>query len=99
MLLSESMAQALSVQVGHEFGASLQYVMLGSYFEREALPQLAARFTQQAEEEHVHAMKIARYITDAGGKLIIPAIPAGKPEFDSAEEAVQKALDWELKVT
>jgi ferritin len=99
MLLSETMAQALSAQVGNEFGASIQYVMLGSYFEREALPQLASKFFTQAEEEHTHAMKIARYVTDAGGKLVIGAIPAGKPEFASAEEAVKLALDWELTVT
>jgi len=99
MLISEKLAKALSAQVGNEFGASLQYVMLASYFEREALPVLAARFYQQADEERMHAMKIAHYVNAAGGTLEIQAIPKGKPDFTSAEEAVQLALDWELTVT
>ncbi|HLF27538.1 MAG TPA: ferritin [Anaerolineae bacterium] len=99
MLISEALAQAFSKQVGNEFGASIQYVLVASYFEREALPQLAAKFYSQAEEEQVHAMKIAHYVTEAGGLLEIPAIPAGKSNFASAEEAVRLALDWELTVT
>lgn len=99
MLISENLAKALSAQVGNEFGASLQYVMVASYFEREALPVLAARFYQQADEERVHAMKIGHYVNAAGGTLTIPAIPAGKSDFKSVEEAVQLALDWELTVT
>ena len=99
MLISENLAKALSTQVGNEFGASIQYVMVGAYFERDALPQLAAKFYAQAEEEKMHAMKIAHYVTEAGGRLVIPAIPAGKPDFTSAEEAVQLALDWENTVT
>ena len=99
MLISESLAKAMSTQVGNEFGASIQYVMLAAYFERDALPQLAAKFYAQAEEEKMHAMKIAHYVTEAGGMLEISAIPTGKPNFASAEEAVQLALDWENKVT
>lgn len=99
MLISKDLAKAFSVQVGNEFGASLQYVLVASYFDREALPQLAAKFYTQAEEEKMHAMKIAHYVTEAGGLLEIPAVPAGKADFESAEEAVQLALNWELTVT
>jgi ferritin len=99
MLISEKLAKAFSAQVGNEFGASLQYVMVASYFEREALPILAARFYKQADEERMHAMKIAHYVNAAGGNLCIPAIPAGKHDFKSVEEAVQLALDWEVTVT
>lgn len=99
MLLSKTIARAISTQVGNELGASIQYVMVASYFEREALPQLAAKFHAQAAEENMHAMKLAHYVNEAGGLLEIPAIPAGKPSFKSAEEAAQLALDWELTVT
>jgi ferritin len=47
----------------------------------------------------MHAMKFAHYIVDAGGHLHVPAIPASKADFASAEEAVQAALEWELEVT
>jgi ferritin len=99
MLISDTLAQAFSQQVGNEFGACTQYVMVAAYFEREALPQLAGMFYRQAEEEKMHAMKIAHYVTEAGGHLAIPALAAGKADFASAGEAVQLALDWELTVT
>ena len=99
MLISENLAKAFSAQTGNEFGASIQYVMVAAYFDREALPQLAAKFYTQAEEEKMHAMKLATYVAEAGGKVEIPAIPAGKADFASAEEAVHLALDWELTVT
>lgn len=99
MMISKSLARAFNTQVGNEFGASLQYVMVAAYFEREALPLLAARFYAQAEEEKMHALKLARYVTETGGLLQIPAVPAGKADFASAEEAVSLALDWEVTVT
>jgi ferritin len=47
----------------------------------------------------MHAMKFVRYIMDAGGHLAIPAVPASRHDFKSAEEAVSLALDWEYTVT
>jgi ferritin len=99
MLISKPLARALSTQVGNEFGASLQYVMTASYFDRESLPQLAAKFYAQAAEENMHAMKFVHYLNEAGGLLEIPPIPSGQADFKSAEEAVELALKWELTVT
>src|SRR5215213_9929506 len=51
MLISAEMKAALTVQIGHEFAAMLQYVTIATYFESEGLPQLAQHFYRQAEEE------------------------------------------------
>lgn len=99
MLISNKLEQAINTQVGNEFGASLQYVNIAAYFENDDLPNLAAFFYRQADEEHMHAMKFAHYILDAGGQLRIPAVAQPKHDFASAEEAVQAALDWETEVT
>jgi len=99
MLFSEKMNTAINQQIGHEFGASLQYVSIASYFDHEGLPELAAHFYQQAEEERAHAMRFVHFVADAGGDVAIPAIPAPKHSFESAEEAVQQSLDWETTVT
>jgi bacterioferritin B len=99
MLISKELEQAINDQIGREFGASLQYVALATYFDSDALPQLAAFFYRQAEEEKMHAMKFVHYLVDAGGRVRIPAIPASKSDISSAEQAVQLALDWETEVT
>lgn len=99
MLISKTLEQAINDQIGREFGAGLQYVSIASYFDREDLPQLAAFFYRQAEEEHMHAMKFVHYVTETGGQVRIPSIEAPKSNFESAEEAVQLSLAWEEEVT
>ena len=99
MLISKDLENAINAQVGAEFAASLQYVSIAAYFDADDLPQLAAFFYRQAEEEKMHAMKFAKYIIDAGGQVRIPAIQATKYDFQSPEECAQAALAWETDVT
>jgi ferritin len=99
MLISPKMTAALNEQIGHEFGASIQYVSIAAYFDGEGLPALARHFYKQAEEEREHAMRFVKYAVDADGGIVIPAIPAPKAKFASAEEAVQLSLQWEMTVT
>jgi ferritin len=60
---------------------------------------LAAHFFKQAEEEKQHAHKFIKFITDTGGRLAIPAIPAPQNTFTFAEEAVKLSLDQEKRVS
>jgi bacterioferritin B len=99
MLISKELEAAMNQQVGNEFGASMQYVSIASYFDNQDLAELAAFFTRQSDEERMHAMKFVDYILDTGGQVRIPAIPATRYDFQSAEDAVQAALDWEVEVT
>ncbi len=99
MLISKQLAGAFNAQVGHEFGASMQYVSIAAHFEQRQLKLLSKLFFEQAEEERTHAMKFVKYLLDTKAGLQIPQIPAPKPTFASAEEAVQAALNWEMEVT
>jgi ferritin len=99
VLISKKLATAFNAQVGREYGAGLQYVAIAAHFKTHQLTLLAKLFFAQAEEETQHAMKFVQYLLDTKGDLRIPAIPAPKPTFASAEEAVQAALTWEEDVT
>ena len=99
MLASDKLIDALNIQVGAELGASHQYTTIASYFDRENLPELSRFFFRQAAEERDHAMKFVGFVNDVEGIVRIPEIPAPKPEFSSAEEAVSLSLDWEKEVT
>jgi ferritin len=99
VLISRELASAFNDQIGHEFGASMQYVSIAAHFEQRQLKLLAKLFFDQADEEKQHAMKFVKYLLDTKGELKIPAIPAPKASFGNAEEAVQAALDWEKDVT
>ncbi|MEE8368561.1 MAG: ferritin-like domain-containing protein, partial [Thermoanaerobaculia bacterium] len=99
MLTSKELLAACNQQVGNEFAASLQYVSIAAYFDGQTLIELAKFFYAQAEEERDHAMKFVRFITDAGGDLKIPEIPAARSGFDAASDAVGLALESEERVT
>lgn len=99
MLASDKLIQAFNQQIGNEMGASMQYIAIASYFDSETLPQLARFFYRQSEEERTHAMRFVKFINDVGGKVQIPALPAPKADFGTADEAVAKALEWEEEVT
>ena len=99
MLIRPELALAINEQIGHEFGASLQYLAIAAHFNRCHLKLLADLFQAQAAEEHAHAMKFVQYLIDTRGGLQIPAIPAPQATFASAEAAAQAALNWEQEVT
>jgi ferritin len=99
MLISKKINDAINQQIGNEFGASLQYVAIAVHFDDRALPQLAVHFYKQAEEERDHAMRFVKFLVDTDGEVTIPAVPAPKAKFKTAEEAVKLSLDWELEVT
>ena len=99
MLATDKLIAEFNAQVGHELGASHQYVAIASYFDRENLPELARFFYRQADEERTHAMRFVHFVNDIDGMLDIPQIPAPKNDFASAEEAVSLSLEWEREVT
>ncbi len=99
LLASERVVGAFNGQVGNEMHASLQYVSIAAYFDSENLPQLAAFFYRQADEERQHALKFVKFIVDVGGRVRIPSVSAPRVDFGSASEAVRLSLEWERTVT
>jgi ferritin len=99
VLISRDLAKAINQQIGNEFGAHMQYLSIAAHFRQKQLTLLAKLFFKQADEETQHAMKFVNYMLDTKSDLQIPTIPAPKPVFASAEEAVQAALTWEQEVT
>jgi ferritin len=99
MIINEKLVEAMNRQIRSEFSASQQYIALAIYFDGESLVELANFFYRQSEEEREHAMKFVHFLLEVGAKPIIPDLPEFKNEFASAAEAVQFALDQEIKVT
>lgn len=99
MIVKPRVVEAMNAQIQSEFSASQQYIAIAVYFDAESLPDLAAFFYRQAEEERMHAMKFVHFLLDTGAKPHIPITPELKNEFVGAAEAVEFALNQELKVT
>ena len=99
MMISDKLAEAMSQQIGREMAAANQYLAIAMYFERDMLEKLAGFFYRQAAEENEHAMKFVHYVTEAGGKVVLPAVEAPRHEIASAEVAAKLSVDWENEVT
>jgi len=99
MNTSQRIVDGLNEQIGHEFSAMLQYTAIAAHFGAEALPELKAYFSKQAEEEKAHAHKFIQYIVDTGAPADIPAATKPKCQFETAEAAVKLSLEQEKKVT
>jgi bacterioferritin B len=99
MLTSKKIINAINEQIGYEFSASMQYYAIAAHFAAEALPQLSQHFFKQAEEEKGHALRFIKYVVDAGGRVVIPAIDAPKSNFKTPKDAVKLSLDQEVHVT
>jgi ferritin len=92
-------AEALNEQIASEFAASQQYAAIAVHYDRQTLPQLAARFYRQAVEERNHAMMIVQYLLDSGDSPTIPAVELPRMTFEDDRAPVALALDQEKQVT
>src|SRR3954452_21851762 len=99
MLTRQKVIDAVKEQIGYEFSASLQYYAIAAHFAAEALPQLSQYFFRQADEEKDHALRFIKYVVDAGGCVVIPAINAPQSKFKTPHDAVKLSLDQEIHVT
>lgn len=98
-MIDPTSAKLINEQVGHEFGAFLQYVAHAAWFEGEALPELARYFSAQAEEERAHALKMIKFLNDTDQGIAIPSIPAPVGSFATVEDAIKLARAQEVRVT
>ncbi len=99
MIVHPDTVQAMNTQIKHELTASSQYVAIAIYFDDLGLPDQAAFFYRQAEEERTHALKFVHFLLETGARPLIPEVPAVRNEFDSPAEAVAFALEQEETVT
>ncbi len=97
--MTEKMAAAICEQIGRELAAHLEYLSIAAHFDADGLPELTRFFSDQAQEEHDHAMKFLAYVMEAGGPVTLPGVDGPRQTFASAEEAVELSLEWEKAVT
>jgi bacterioferritin B len=99
MIANQEIINAINAQIGNEFGAMLQYYAIGAHFAAEGLSDLSAHFYEQGEEEKKHALRIIQFVIDTGARVNIPAVPATRADFKTAEDAIKLSLEQEARVT
>jgi ferritin len=98
-MISQKMNEALNHQVTNEMLASFKYLAMAFQYNDMGLLIFGKRFRQQSDEERGHALKIAEFIQDVGGKISIEAIAKPKSGYPTAISMVEAALESERTVT
>jgi bacterioferritin B len=96
---AQRFVEALTAQIGREFGASQQYTAVAVYYDDLTLPRLASLFYDQALEERTHAMMMVRYLLDSEVRPEIPGVEAPRSDFADLVDPIRISLDQEKKVT
>ncbi len=98
-MISEKVQAALNKQINEEFYSSYLYLSMSAYFESQDLQGFAQWFRVQADEEHLHAMKMFDYMYQIGGDVNLMKIEGPKTDWISFLEVFQDTYEHEQKVT
>ncbi|MCB1184395.1 ferritin [bacterium] len=98
-MLTPKLLAALNQQINEEYYSSYLYRAMVAWFESTNLDGCAHWMRMQADEEHLHALKIFNYVLDRGGKVELKAVKAPPAEWDNPLAAFEAALDHEKFMT
>lgn len=90
---------AMNEQIKWEFYSGYMYLSMSSYFGDLGLPGFAQWMKNQYEEEVFHALKMMKYVEEAGGRVILEAIDQPQRDWDSALNCFEFSLNHEKSVT
>lgn len=93
------MEQAFNEQVKAEFWSASLYLGMAFWFSKEGWKGFASWMYKQADEERQHAMDIAKFVIDRGGRVTMPAVEAVKNDWESPKEIMEYTLRHEQEVT
>ena len=94
-MLNKKVEKVLNDQVQKEEFSSRLYLAMAVWCEVNGFPGASAFLYAHAEEEHMHQMKMIRYINERGGKAVLRALDAPSSEFTSLEDIFVKVLAHE----
>ncbi|MBT3376255.1 MAG: ferritin [Lentisphaerae bacterium] len=98
-MLKKEILDALNDQMGFEMYSANIYLSMATWFDEKNLTGFANWMKVQYEEEMFHARKFYHYISERGGRVIIPGFDAPATEWDSPLAAFENALEHEELVT
>ena len=98
-MLTQRMQDAINEQINNEFYSSYLYLAMSAYCELEQFSGCAQWMKLQAEEEHIHAMRLFDYLLARDERVVLGAISAPAINYESIAAAFEIALSHEQEVT
>jgi len=98
-MMNPKMVDALNQQINEEYYSSYIYLAMAAYLDDQDLDGMGHWMRMQAQEEHLHAMKIFDYMLERGARVELAAVAAPPRAWDSPLGAFEGALEHEQYMT
>ena len=99
MKISQTMQEAINLQIKHEYDNAFLYLSIASWFEENDLPGFAKWNFVQYQEEQTHAVKFYNYLIERQGKVIVNSVDKPNSSWNSPIEVYQDILVREQETT
>jgi ferritin len=90
---------AINDQINSEFQASYNYLAMAAWCDVRNFGGAAKWLRMQAQEEHLHALKLFDFVLARDGQVDLQAIAQPKLKFDTLGAVFEQGLKHEQKVT
>lgn len=94
-MISKDMSEHLGRQIGAELYSEHLYNAMAAWAMAQDLPGLSRWLRLQAEEEHIHAMKLFDYILERGGEVNLQQIEAPDASWTNVQELLNGVAEHE----
>ena len=99
-MIGKELNDEMNKQIVEELHSAYIYMGMAEWAQEQGLHNFANFMKTHAEtEEYKHAMKIVKYIRDAGGKVEYGAIGAASTDFKDVETVLNVAVKHEQHIT
>jgi ferritin len=98
-MLSKKLLDGLNKQINEEYYSSYLYQAMVGYFSDLNLDGCAHWMKMQAEEEHMHGLKIFDYVAERGGRIELFEVAKPPMEWESPRAAFEAAFEHEKFMT
>jgi len=98
-MLSDRMLEVLNTQIKLEGDSSQLYLSMAVWSDKKGMEGVAQFMYGHADEERQHMLKLIRFVSERGGKAIVPAIEMPSNEFNSLKNMFEILLNHEIFVS
>lgn len=99
MDINQKMQDAFNAQINDEMYASHLYLQMAFWFRKEGWQGFAKWMAEQSHEEKQHAMDMADFVLNRGGKVELKAIPSVPNDWADPKAVFEAAMKHEKHVS
>lgn len=98
-MINKNVEEILNSQVEKEGYSSCLYLAMASWAESEGYAGISQWLYAQAEEEHLHMLKLLHYINDSGGHALVPAFKQPPVQYTDVHKLFEMVYAHEKHIT